>query len=369
MDYTAEEGSVTVEGSWEVLRESLIDIRGTYNAMYLNASISGDADLRFWANPTDLASDETLILTGDLSGWQGGLILEGGRTYADASGGIGHGDLLLINANLEVNQAINNPEGSVELRQNSHLILFAQATMRALNIRQSDGSAIAIPAGTYNVSSWTTTAEGLGIDPLQIDLMGGAELTLLETIGLPTQGSVFTGQGPWKSASNWSEGIPTDGSNAIVNGSAEVNENIGSSNADNPSRIFVGDNATGSLRVTGGTLSGAHSGNNAGLFVGRGPSGMGEILIEPGAALRSQGGGMVVQLGDESGGRGDIVVGGELFNYKFFRILNGTLTMLSTGSTAASTAPTPRPLAVKGRSPFTSMEIRWGVFCDPMHRD
>ena len=153
MDYTAEEGSVTVEGSWEVLRESLIDIRGTYNAMYLNASISGDADLRFWANPTDLASDETLILTGDLSGWRGGLILEGGRTYADASGGIGHGDLLLINANLEVNQAINNPEGSVELRQNSHLILFAQATMRALNIRQSDGSAIAIPAGTYNVSS------------------------------------------------------------------------------------------------------------------------------------------------------------------------------------------------------------------------
>ena len=94
----------------------------------------------------------------------------------------------------------------------------------------------------------------------------------------------------------------------------------------------MGDNATGSLRVTGGTLSGAHSGNNAGLFVGRGPSGMGEILIEPGAALRSQGGGMVVQLGDESGGRGDIVIGGELFNYKFFRILNGTLTMLSTGS-------------------------------------
>jgi len=263
VDYTAEEGSVTVEGSWEVLRESLIDIRGTYNAMYLNASISGDADLRFWANPTDLASDETLILTGDLSAWQGGLILEGGRTYADTSGGIGHGDLLLINANLEVNQAINNPEGSVELRLNSHLILFAQATMRALNIRQSDGSAIAIPAGTYNVSSWTTTAEGLGIDPLQVDLMGGAELTLLETIGLPTQGSVFTGQGLWKSASNWSEGIPTDGSNAIVNGSAEINENIGSSNADNPSRIFVGDNATGSLRVTGGTLSGAHSGNNA----------------------------------------------------------------------------------------------------------
>ena len=91
VDYTAEEGSVTVEGSWEVLRESLIDIRGTYNAMYLNASISGDADLRFWANPTDLASDETLILTGDLSGWRGGLILEGGRTYADASGGLAMG--------------------------------------------------------------------------------------------------------------------------------------------------------------------------------------------------------------------------------------------------------------------------------------
>ena len=63
VDYTAEEGSVTVEGSWEVLPENLIDIRGTYNAMYLNASISGDADLRFKAKSTDLASDETLILT------------------------------------------------------------------------------------------------------------------------------------------------------------------------------------------------------------------------------------------------------------------------------------------------------------------
>ena len=327
VDYTAEEGSVTVEGSWEVLRESLIDIRGTYNAMYLNASISGDADLRFWANPTDLASDETLILTGDLSGWRGGLILEGGRTYADASGGIGMG-ICCSSTPTWKSPSHQQPEGSAELREQPP-ILFAQATMRALNVvspmvRPSPFR----PAPT--MSHLDHHAEGLGIDPS--DRFDGRYRTDPARDHRTTDSrQCFCRPGPLEISINWSEGIPTDGSNAIVNGSTEVNENIGSSNADNPSRIF-GEITYRKSPRNERHLGGAHSGNNAGLFVGRGPSGMGEILIEPGAALRSQGGGMVVQLGDESGGRGNIVVGGELFNYKFFRILNGTLTMLSTGS-------------------------------------
>ena len=40
---------------------------------------------------------------------------------------------------------------------------------------------------------------------------------------------------------------------------------------------------------------------------------------------------MVVQVGDESGGTGRISVAGQLFNFKFFRLINGTLEMHPTG--------------------------------------
>jgi hypothetical protein len=40
---------------------------------------------------------------------------------------------------------------------------------------------------------------------------------------------------------------------------------------------------------------------------------------------------MVVQIGDESGGTGHVSVAGQLFNFKFFRLINGTLEMLPTG--------------------------------------
>jgi hypothetical protein len=40
---------------------------------------------------------------------------------------------------------------------------------------------------------------------------------------------------------------------------------------------------------------------------------------------------MVVQIGDESGGFGHVSVAGQLFNFKFFRLINGVLEMHPTG--------------------------------------
>jgi len=278
-----------------------------------------------------LEADETLIIQSSNHSFSGGWTLVGGRTFAASNGSLGNGNLELMNANLEINGSVNAPDGALTLQGNSHLVLFENATFHSLNFRQGDVTAVSVPAGSYTIANWTDVAEGLGLNSLQIDIFGGATLTIRDSAPLPTLGSVFTGEGEWFAAGNWSEGVPSDGSNAIVNGVAEITRDIGNSNADNPSRIFVGDNATGVLNVTGGTLSGAHSGNNAGLFVGVGPDGIGTINIFEGAALRSQGGGMVVQIGDESGGTGHVSVAGQLFNFKFFRLINGTLEMLPTG--------------------------------------
>lgn len=331
IDFTDGEGFVTLEGGVTVRQDSAIDIRGAFNALTIDAGVSGSGSIQVTASPTDLEADETLIINGSNSSFSGGWTLIGGRTFASSNGSLGTGDLELINANLEVNGTVNAPDGGLILQGNSTLVLFEDATFHTLNFRQGDGTAVSVPAGSYTIANWSEVAEGLGLNGLQIDIFGGATLTIRDSAPLPTLGSVFTGEGDWFAARNWSEGVPTDGGNAIVNGFVEITRDIGSSNADNPSRIFVGDNATGVLNVTGGTLSGAHSGNNAGLFVGVGPDGNGMINISEGAALRSQGGGMVVQIGDESGGVGHVSVAGQLFNYKFFRLINGTLEMLPTG--------------------------------------
>jgi hypothetical protein len=331
IDFTDDEGFVTLEGGVTVLRNSGIDIRGAFNALTLDAGVSGVGRLRVTASPTDLEADETLIISGSNSSFSGGWTLVGGRTFAASNGSLGNGDLELIDANLEINGTVNAPDGALVLQGNSTLVLFEDAMFHSLNFRQSDGTAVSVPAGSYTVANWMDVAQGLGLNSLQIDIFGGATLTIRDSAPLPTLGSVFRGEGDWFTAGNWSDGVPIDGSNAIVNGVAEITRDIGSSITDNPSRIFVGDNTTGVLNVKGGTFSGAHSGNNAGLFVGVGPDGNGTINISEGAALRSQGGGMVVQIGDESGGTGHVSVAGQLFNYKFFRLINGTLEMLPTG--------------------------------------
>jgi hypothetical protein len=329
--FTGNEGSLTLDGGLTIRQDSEIDITGTFNSLILDSAISGPGEFRVTAATTSLEEDETLVINGNNSEFSGGWTFVGGRTFADGSGSMGSGDLELINANLEINTPVNSPEARLILQGTSTLALFEDSTFNSMNFRLADGTATTIPAGTYTFNSWIDIAEDLGLDSFQLDLVGNTSLTVLEENPLPTQGSVFTGEGEWFTTENWSEGVPTDGSNAIVNGTAEINRDIGTSNADNPSRLFVGDQATGVLNVTGGTLSGAHTGANAGVFVGLGSEGNGTINISEGAALRSQGGGMVVQIGDASGGIGRMSVAGQLFNYKFFQIVNGTLEMLPTG--------------------------------------
>lgn len=329
--FTGDEGSLTLDGALSIRQDSAIDVTGTFNSLILNSEISGTGELSITASPTTIEENETLIINGNNSDFSGGWTLIGGRTFASGSGALGTGDLLLVNANLEVNTTVNNPEAKIIVQGSSTLALFEDAIVRGFHFRLGDGTAVAIPTGTYTFSTWTSLAEDLGLDSFQLDLVGDVSLTVLDETPLPAAGTIFTGEGEWFTSGNWSEGIPTDGSNAIVNGTAEINRNIGASNSDNPSRIFVGDQTTGVLNVTGGTLSGAHSGTNAGLFIGLGPEGNGTVHISEGAALRSQGGGMVVQVGDESGGTGRISVAGQLFNFKFFRLINGTLEMHPTG--------------------------------------
>ncbi len=145
--------------------------------------------------------------------------------------------------------------------------------------------------------------------------------------------NIFTGEGDWLEEALWSEGLPGDGSTAIVNGTAVISEDIVEINQANPSRVEIGTGAEGTLTVSGGTLSGAHGGSQ-GIFVGVGAGGKGTLIIEEGAAFRSQGGGMNVRIGDNEGGEGTIIVAGELLNFKFFELLNGTLEMRPTGINA-----------------------------------
>lgn len=329
--FTDNEGAVELGGGLTVRQDSQIDIRGGFNTLVLDSNLSGMGRLTVSASATALDEDETLIIQGDNSDFAGGWTFVGGRTFASSEGALGSGNILLDGGVLEIGAPVNSPDAEVIVQDDSNFVLFDDATFKGLNILFADGTSVSVPAGSYNASSWLDTSSVLGLDALLVDVVGGATLTLLDAVPLPTQGSVFTGEGDWSSSARWSEGVPADGSNAIVNGVAEISENIGVSNADNPSRVFVGDNAIGVLNVTGGTLSGAHSGTDAGLFVGVGPNGNGTINISEGAAFRSQGGGMVVQIGDENGGIGRVSVGGQLFNYKFFRLINGTLEMLPTG--------------------------------------
>jgi hypothetical protein len=331
LDLTGNEGSTILEGGLTIRQDSQIDITGTYNALTIDSQVSGSGGLRVTAAATSLEEDETLVLNGNNRSFSGDWTLVGGKTFVASPEALGTGTVHLLNANLEINAPIKMPEAALILEGMSALALFENATFKGVHFRLTDGTAVTMPAGSYDFGTWTSFSEELGLDSLQLDLLAGSSLTVLENNPLPTAGTEFTGEGDWFSVTNWSDGIPSDGGNAIINGVAEITSNIGTSNSDNPSRIFVGDQETGVLTVTGGTLSGAHSGTNAGIFVGLGPDGNGSVHIEEGAALRSQGGGMVVQIGDETGGSGHVSVAGQLFNYKFFRIINGTLEMLPTG--------------------------------------
>ena len=325
-----DQGLLSLSGGLSVLRDSRIDIRGTFNTLELDSTLSGAGAMT--VDASNLPREEpSLLINGGNSSFSGGWRFLGGNTLIGSSAALGSGDIDMVNASMEISARVNNPDTILNLQGDSSVLLFDSLTFKAINFIFADGTSTPVPAGTYDFTSWTDLATGLGLNSEQLDIAGAGTVTVLEESAAPIVGTTFTGEGDWSSETNWSDGIPTDGSNAIVNGVAEISGDIGVSNTDNPSRIFVGDHSTGVLNVTGGTLSGAHTGADAGLFVGIGQDGNGTINIFDGAALRSQGGGMVVQVGDDDGGVGRVSIAGQLFNFKFFRIINGTLEMQATG--------------------------------------
>lgn len=143
--------------------------------------------------------------------------------------------------------------------------------------------------------------------------------------------NTFTGDGNWLDPTLWDTGIvPPDGSTAIINGTALIDVNIVTTQVLNPSRVEIGNglDEIGILNVTGGTLSGAHGGG--GIYVGLN-GGTGTLNIGPDATFRSQGANMIVRIGDDLGGTGEITVEGVLQTYKFLELINGTLRMMPSG--------------------------------------
>ena len=180
-------------------------------------------------------------------------------------------------------------------------------------------------------------------------------LILLAALALPVHAQdnpTFTGEGNWTDEALWGDlGIPGDNATATVNGTAVITEDIVAQNSQNPGRINIGEGTTGTLTVTGGTLSGAHGGSS-GIFVGVGAGGNGTLIIEEGAAFRSQGGGMTVRIGDTEGGVGKVSVAGELLNFKFFELLNGELEMLPTGINSKFNQNNPSVIGANGTLSF-----------------
>jgi hypothetical protein len=149
---------------------------------------------------------------------------------------------------------------------------------------------------------------------------------------LSGQISTFQTDGLWLEPTNWDTGVVVpDNQIAIVNANALVDQNTGTSNTDNPSRIEIGVGVgnSGRVTVTGGTLSGAHGGGN-GIFVGVN-GGDGTLVVEEGATYRTQGGTMELAIGDFAGGTGFVSVAGVMQVYKFLNVTNGTLEMQPTG--------------------------------------
>lgn len=135
-------------------------------------------------------------------------------------------------------------------------------------------------------------------------------------------------------ASNWDEGLPANsGVNSIAKVGRGLNANVttGTGGAQFTDQLWVGfGGSSGNLDVLGGdTRIGAGSGD--GIYIGVGHGSTGTVHIHDGAVLRAQGGGVRMQIGDTNGGTGSLLVEGELQNYKWFDVVDGTLTMAPTG--------------------------------------
>lgn len=170
---------------------------------------------------------------------------------------------------------------------------------------------------------------------------------------LSAQTSTFITDGDWLDPTNWDTGtVVPDNQTAFINANAVVDRNTGNANVDNPSRIEIGSGPgiSGSVTVTGGTLSGAHGGGN-GIFVGAN-GGDGTLRVEEGATYRTQGANMQFAVGDFSGGTGFVSVAGVMQIYKFLNVNNGTFEMMPTGKCNLFNSNDPSSIGAEGTLSF-----------------
>nr|MBR9809676.1 hypothetical protein [bacterium] len=170
---------------------------------------------------------------------------------------------------------------------------------------------------------------------------------------LSAQTSTFITDGDWLDPTNWDTGaVVPDNQTAFINANAVVDRNTGNANLDNPSRIEIGSGPgiSGSVTVTGGTLSGAHGGGN-GIFVGAN-GGDGTLRVEEGATYRTQGANMQFAVGDFSGGTGFVSVAGVMQIYKFLNVNNGTFEMMPTGKCNLFNSNDPSSIGAEGTLSF-----------------
>lgn len=319
-----------LNGGLSVLSNSVLDISGSLNALALNAVVSGPGRLTVPMGDPD--ADQVLLqLNAPNPDFSGGWVFLGGRIEA-TDGSLGTGDIRLEGSEMDLFYGLDSPDASLNI-QGDRSVIYANQSIRigAINLIRADNSSVTVPPGEYTEAAWFSflnTLDGFPADYLFFETTE-VTVTVLEERPVPIPGNTFTGAGNWTSLDRWSEGLPTDGSTVVINGTAEITEDYLTDPALNPGRIYLGDRTEGTLIVSGGLLSGAHG--SGGIFVGVGPGGVGTVEIAQGAGLRSQGGGMIIRIGDEEGGVGTVTVAGTLFNFKFFELINGSLIMHPTG--------------------------------------
>ncbi len=325
--------TIFLAGNVQITSDSQIEIAGVLKTLILNSDISGEG--RLTVNMDDAVLDQTfLILSGNNNSFEGDWIFNGGRTTANAADSLGSGNISLNNAIIESHPDWNGSESVITMTGDfASLYVSADTTLRALNLIPASGIPFSVPAGSYNFDTWTALTianPDLGLNPW-IAFLGDLTVEVLNEIPVEFPAPTFAGQGNWNDQLLWSNCFPGDNDYALVNGVVTISEDIATANNLNPGRIFIGKGTKGTLIVTGGTLSGTHGGAGSGLYLGVDEGGTGVIEIQKGAVLRSQGGGTLVRIGDREGGSGRLVVGGELLNFKFFELINGSLIMMPGG--------------------------------------
>ena len=321
---------IVLDGAVEIRSSSSVEIDGDFKSLTFAGSLTGEGNLVL--DMAGAAQDQASVnANGSNENFSGDWIVNGGTLVTSTANALGSGKLSLANAYFEPADIWDGSNTAVTMSGAlSRIILAANTQFKALNLVSTDGVPVSIPAGSYDSVSWEnflldnpTLAANTWID------LFDSTLEVLGVAAAPVPGPLFEGSGDWNDRGLWSNGFPSDGSNAVINGEVSISGDIASSAGANPGNIFVGSAGSGKLIVSGGTLSGAHGGQ--GVFIGVGSEGVGEVIVEEGSAFRSQGGGMNIRIGDSEGGSGSLTVSGELLNYKYFEIINGTLTMMPTG--------------------------------------